>query len=528
MDNVFVLRTLIDSILLKKRGKLYCCFIDFRKAFDCVARRALWYKLDRAGVSGKMIGQLRSIYSKSKFAVKVTPNEISSYTDSKTGVLQGCQLSPLLFSIFINDLVAFLQVPGCDSPMIQGHVIHALLFADDLTLVSESVVGLQRLLNRLEEWCDCWCMQVNISKSKVVVFKKNTKLAANEQWYYGDSQLEVVREFKYLGICLSYDGKWTKHIDRVVSSVKGMVVQLSRLAYKCPYLPTSLLLRIQDAVMKPALLYGAEIWGLETYSASVNGPTTTFFKKLLRLPQSAPNVGVNLYFSRPGIKIDINAEAVLRSINYWLKIIQMPDNRLVKKWFLFQLQEIQRGKMCWGLRLKNQLDALGFRELWPGGPNQIRHFAREIEQRMAEIARTELMERCSKYVSLIPLRVVRTLVGNDSPMFENAIEANPEKRRWCVMTLLSCPGGLIKRVAGCKFCSGCSAEVNNVFTHIVTRCSKIPGRLREKSDMQNLIRKMNSDPDSALQTLIHGLFLSESRFSLQNNYVRFFRYLKDC
>ena len=49
-----------------------------------------------------------------------------------------------------------------------------------------------------------------------------------------------------------------------------------------------------------------------------------------------------------------------------------------------------------------------------------------------------------------------------------------------------------------------------------------------QSDMQNLIRKMNSDPDSALQTLIHGLFLSESRFSLQNNYVRFFRYLKDC
>ena len=410
--------------------------------------------------------------------------------------------------------------------IIQGQLIHALLFADDLVLVSKSVEGLQRLLNRLEEWCDCWCMEVNIAKTKVVVFKKNTKLAVNERWYYKGALVEVVPEFKYLGLCLSYNGKWNKHITRAITSAKMMVVQLSKLAFKCPYLPSSLLLKIHDATLKPAILYGAEIWGLETYAAPVDGPSTTFLKKLLRLPPSASNAGTNLYFSRAGIKIDINAEAVLRSINYWLKIVQMPEHRLVKKCFAFQLQEIQQGRMCWGLKLKTQLHALGFGQFWPGGPDNVRQFRREIENRLGTIARVELLARCAKYVSLIPLRVVKSLVGADSPICEPTIESNVDKRRWCVMTLLSCPGSLIKCVMNRKLCSGCSEEVDNIFVHIMTTCSKIPGKLREDIGIQSLISKINSDPDSALQTLTHALFLSESRFCLQLKYVKFFKYVR--
>ena len=333
-------------------------------------------------------------------------------------------------------------------------------------------------------------------------------------------------EFKYLGVCLSFNGKWTKHISRAVLSAKAVVMRLSRLVYRCPYLPTSVLLRIHDATLKPVVLYGAEIWGLETYVNPVSGPTTTFLKKLLRLPHSASNAGVNLYFSRPGIKIDINTEAVLRSINYWLKIIAMPDERLVKKCFLFQLQEIQRGRMCWGLKLKTQLEALGFGECWPDGPRHVGQFRRDIGSKLAEIARVELFEQSIKFTSLIPLRVVRMLVRNDDPICEPTIEANPAKRRWCVMTLISCPGSLIKRVGNSKLCAGCNQEIDNIFIHIMTKCNKIPGRLREEEATQLLIERMNSDPDSALQTLIHGLFLSESRFGLQRNYVKFFQYVK--
>ena len=526
IDNIFIIRTIIDRALLKKRGKLYCCFIDFRKAFDCVNRQALWYKMHGVGVSGKMIQQLRSIYSKSKFAIKVNPNEITHYTGSVTGVLQGCQLSPLLFNIFINDLIDFLHISDCDSPKIQGHSIHALLFADDLVMISNSVKGLQRLLDRLEKWCDHWCMEVNIEKSKAIVYKKNTKLAADERWHYKNNPIEVVQEFKYLGICLSYNGKWKKHISRTITSARTMVAQLSKLSYKCPYLSTPLLLRIHDATMKAAILYGAEIWGLESCAAQINGPSTAFFKKMLRLPQSASNAGTNFYLLRPGTKIDISAEAIIKSINYWLKIAQLPDHRLVKKCFLFQLEEIQSGRMCWGMKLKTYLEALGFGEVWPHGPNDVRLFKREIETRLARISRTELAERCSKYISLTALRVVRMLVGRADPICDRTVECNPAKRRWCIMTLLSCPGGLVKRTGDSKLCSCCDKEVENIFIHIVARCSKIPQKLRERDDMKRVIEKMNSDPDSAFQTLIHGLFLSEFRFGLQRCYVKFFNYVK--
>ena len=53
IDNCFILRSMIDHALSKRGGRLYCCFVDLRKAFDSVNRTALWFKLGEIGVSGE-------------------------------------------------------------------------------------------------------------------------------------------------------------------------------------------------------------------------------------------------------------------------------------------------------------------------------------------------------------------------------------------------------------------------------------------------------------------------------------------
>ena len=212
VDNVFVLRTVIDAALAKRRGHLFCCFVDFRKAFDSICRTALWYKLGSLGVSGKFIRTIKKIHSLNKFAVKTSTNQMSAAVSSRTGVLQGCQLSPLLFIIFLNDIIEFLQITESDAPRVGDQSVHALLFADDLVLISETVGGLQRLLDRLKIYCDHWNLEVNREKTKVVVFKKGAKLAKMERWTYNAYDLEVVKEFRYLGILLSSNGLWKKHI----------------------------------------------------------------------------------------------------------------------------------------------------------------------------------------------------------------------------------------------------------------------------------------------------------------------------
>jgi hypothetical protein len=97
---MFVLKTLIDKYNSGKGGKLFACFVDFKKAFDKVIHSGIKYKLLKYNISGHFYKILSDMYSKSvKIGNYLTPN-----FNSPVGVRQGDLLSPNLFKMFINDL----------------------------------------------------------------------------------------------------------------------------------------------------------------------------------------------------------------------------------------------------------------------------------------------------------------------------------------------------------------------------------------------------------------------------------------
>ncbi|MCW4346970.1 MAG: reverse transcriptase domain-containing protein [Candidatus Thiodiazotropha endolucinida] len=106
-DNLFVLKSLIDFVQRKKK-KLYCCFIDFQQAFDTVWRAGLWRKLIQTGIMGKCFNLIFNMYKDIKSKV-VTNEGSSSFFECNVGVRQGENLSPFLFSIYLNDLENFLR-----------------------------------------------------------------------------------------------------------------------------------------------------------------------------------------------------------------------------------------------------------------------------------------------------------------------------------------------------------------------------------------------------------------------------------
>ena len=135
LDNIFILDTIIQDRLRKKGGALYCCFVDLKKAFDWIDRRALFYKLHKLGLPARMLEFLKDYYSKSEFSVRVDSSKISESKKSVSGVFQGCQLSPHLFTLFINDIVDYLDVEGNHAPQVGNIGVHCLLYADDLVLI---------------------------------------------------------------------------------------------------------------------------------------------------------------------------------------------------------------------------------------------------------------------------------------------------------------------------------------------------------------------------------------------------------
>ncbi len=174
-DHVLTLKTLIDKNINKLcKAKLFACFVDFKAAFDTVSRKALLFKLLKAGIGGHFLKMLRSMYENVFFHVKLSTGITESFS-SNSGVKQGCVLSPLLFNLFIRDLPDIFD-SDCDPVDLHETKLTCLMFADDLVLLSKSASGLQTCLDNLNSYCNQWGLKVNLNKTKVVIFNKTGRL----------------------------------------------------------------------------------------------------------------------------------------------------------------------------------------------------------------------------------------------------------------------------------------------------------------------------------------------------------------
>ena len=102
VDNTFILHNFVN-VCLNQNQRLYCSFIDFRKAFDYVNRDCLWHKMILKGIRGKMFNIIHGMYRSVKSQVRVN-GVLSEQFDSHSSVHQGESLSPFLFSLFVNDM----------------------------------------------------------------------------------------------------------------------------------------------------------------------------------------------------------------------------------------------------------------------------------------------------------------------------------------------------------------------------------------------------------------------------------------
>lgn len=96
------------QFLNNNKTKLCCAFIDLKQAFDTVWRKGLWDKLLNIRINGKCFNLIKNMYNNIKSCVSKN-SELSNFFTSNIGVRQGENLSPLLFSIYLNDLHNFFK-----------------------------------------------------------------------------------------------------------------------------------------------------------------------------------------------------------------------------------------------------------------------------------------------------------------------------------------------------------------------------------------------------------------------------------
>ena len=361
IDHMFTLLAFVQKQFSLNR-KLYIAFIDFEKAFDSVNRSILWHILLKNGIGGKLYNCILSMYDCVKARVRAGA-ALTDYINCTTGVKQGDVCSPILFSLFINELTNDVVNSGRHGATFINEFIEIfiLLLADDVLLISETVIGLQTQLNSLQRSAASLQLNVNMSKSNIIVFRKGGYLAARERWTYNGIQLPVVNVYKYLGIYFSTRLSFTFACKDLASRAKNALFCIMKKLSQLSNESLSLFLKLFDAQVQPIMLYGAEIWGFNDV-ANVHCDKVHLFglKKFLGVSLKTPNALVYGETSR----YPLSLLAGIKCIRYWIKLIRMDPQRVPYKSYKMLVELDNRGKVNWVTNVKTKLFEYGFGFVW--------------------------------------------------------------------------------------------------------------------------------------------------------------------
>ena len=218
----YVLHETINQFV-EDGSTVYTCFLDSSKAFDTVWIDGLFFKLFELGVKGKTWRLLRNWHGKISCCV-LLDGLLSHSFPIKQGIRQGGILSPWLFMCFNTDVTETMDNTNCGvelDPLIR---ISNVIIADDITLISPQVKGLQHMITAMEEYSNKWRFLFNISKTAVVTFGEstiaNSRNKLTRTWYLYNQPIEEKRFCEHAGIMLSCDFSSTSDVRGCKKKVK--------------------------------------------------------------------------------------------------------------------------------------------------------------------------------------------------------------------------------------------------------------------------------------------------------------------
>ena len=294
-------------------------------------------------------------------------NNVSDFFNCANGVRQGENLSPFLFSLFLNDLDSYLlsnNIIGLKtiSDEIENDLaiflkLFVMLYADDTVLLAEDAKDLQNQLNAFSEYCSTWKLKVNVDKTKVMIFG-NGRIPRNVTFMYNNNNIEIVKELNYLGIIFAKSGNFNKTKTYLAEKAQRAMYEVLKIgrSYK---LSIKIQLDLFDKMVKPILLYGSEVWGFSNNDI-IERVHLKFCKLLLNLKSSTPNYMVYGELGRHPLEIDIK----IKIISFWSKLAKQTKYSSIV-YILLRCMYIENNACFnWMSKVKTIFDECGFTYIW--------------------------------------------------------------------------------------------------------------------------------------------------------------------
>ena len=266
-DQLFILSEVIRS---RRPKKTFVAFIDIAKAYDRVWRKGLWHKLYQEGIKGKMWRVLKNIYKKVESSILLGDTR-TDFFEILVGLRQECLLSPILFDLFLNDLVKEINALG-KGVKCGDKKVSILLFADDIALIADTQEDLEFLLDFTYKYSLKWRFKYNYEKCNVIVFdnehhkpfiygKCKEKCSCGHHFRFGVHLIQQVLVYKYLGVELDNRLLFKDFKNRILQKARRNMGRIWAMGIREGHLSVKASVNLYEALVRSIIEYSCEIWG---------------------------------------------------------------------------------------------------------------------------------------------------------------------------------------------------------------------------------------------------------------------------
>ena len=302
--NILKLRQRVYDIKkVKNQYTKYLLFIDLKNAYDKVNHRKLFNKLINMGINIEIVNTIKLLYSRAKLKISSNNENINV----NNGVLQGSIISPILFDLYINDLINELDKNSFD----------VLAYADDLCILCEGRNQLNNVINIIDKWSELNDIKINKNKSGIMILKNDIKEGDNIKGY------PIIKEYKYLGILINDKMNIQNHIGNIDKKLDEYFQRNYVLNKR--YFSVKSIMLIFGYFHKSRLLYGLPAFiDQKSKIERIDRIMISNIKKLLKLPNRTNSERLKIALGLP----DLNVYLVQRLIKLKIKYENIFENKL--------------------------------------------------------------------------------------------------------------------------------------------------------------------------------------------------------